>query len=351
MTSNDEHERKVRGKKIRSDRKEKKERSRDKKRESKEMERIQKKGGSTETSPDSTSTMQDFEIGSSFVETQAVIEFKERLKRWMEANYPIHLIGPTGCGKTSMALNVAKERDRPVVWINGDADLDTSDLVGEYSGKEQYSVQDKYIHNVQKSKQIINDRWVDNPLTIAVEEGATLVYNEFSRTKPAANNVLLSIFEEGVLELPEKHGESRYVEVHPEFRSILISNPIEYAGVHRPQDALLDRLIGIYMDFYDFETEVKIVEDQLNDELPEDVVEKLVTVMRELRENLEINIGTRAAIMAADGLAVYDDFDRDLLGEVCLDVLASKVSKKERLGEIRREVDSIIEETPEADIG
>ncbi|MFT4957899.1 MAG: gas vesicle protein GvpN, partial [Halobacteriales archaeon] len=190
----------------------------------------------------------------SFVETDEITQLKRRLRRWLAANRPVHLIGPTGCGKTALAIDVARERDQPVVWINGDAELNTSDLVGEYAQEERYSERDKYIHNVIKSKDIIRDRWVDNPLTLAVRDGGTLVYNEFSRTKPVANNVLLSVFEEGVLELPGKRGGSRYVEVHPEFRAILTSNSVEYAGVHEPQDALLDRLVGVYMDFYDHET-------------------------------------------------------------------------------------------------
>lgn len=84
----------------------------------------------------------------------------------------------------------------PVVWINGDAELTTSDLVGEYAEKERISEHDQFIHNVVKSKDIIRDRWVDNP-DARRTRGATLVYNEFSRTKPVANNVLLSVFEEG----------------------------------------------------------------------------------------------------------------------------------------------------------
>ena len=45
----------------------------------------------------------------------------------------------------------------------------------------------------------------------------------------------------------------------PRFRAILTSNPEEYAGVSRPQDALLDRVITFDLDDYDRETEIGIV--------------------------------------------------------------------------------------------
>jgi len=70
--------------------------------------------------------------------------------------------------------------------------------------------------------------------------------------------VLLTLLEEGILALPDaRHGET-YRRVHPEFRAIFTSNPEEYAGVHKTQDALLNRMITIALDYYDRETEVAI---------------------------------------------------------------------------------------------
>ncbi|ESS11774.1 MAG: gas vesicle protein GvpN [uncultured archaeon A07HR60] len=241
-----------------------------------------------------------------------------------------------------MATHLAQERERPVVWINGDADLTTSDLVGEYGETEQITEHDKYIHNVVKSKNIVRDRWVDNPLTIAVREGATLVYNEFSRTKPVANNVLLSVFEEGVLELPGQRGESRYVDVHPEFRAVLTSNSVEYAGVHEPQDALLDRLVGIYMDHYDHETEAAIISSHVSDPDAERI-EPIVDLMGELRDRLDIEVGTRAGIMAVEGLEYADDPDRATLTNICVDVLASKLAHHSEVQALRQEVEAAID--------
>lgn len=337
MTRNS-RERKVRGSQIRSSREGK---QRDRRQDDKELDRLDKQ--QSQNGQQTTSELNDEFIPDkqSFVETEAVTQVKDRIRRWLTVDRPVHLIGPTGCGKTAMAMHLAHERERPVVWINGDADLTTSDLVGEYAEKERITEHDKYIHNVVKSKNIVRDRWVDNPLTLAVREGATLVYNEFSRTKPVANNVLLSVFEEGVLELPGQRGESRYVDVHPEFRAILTSNSVEYAGVHAPQDALLDRLVGIYMDFYDHDTEVEIIRSRV-DNTDLDRIEFVVRLMAELRERLDIEVGTRAAIMAVEGLDPVDNADRSTIASICVDVLASKLAHHSEVQPLRNEVEAAI---------
>ncbi len=277
-----------------------------------------------------------------FVETPAVEALQERVRRWLSVGRPVHLVGPTGCGKTALAMAVAQERDRPVAFVNGDADLTTADLVGEFGESERHTVRDKYVHNVHKSTDIVRDRWVDNPLTTAVREGATLVYNEFSRTKPVANNALLSVFEEGVLELPGQRGEDRYVEVHPEFRAILTSNSDEYAGVHTPQDALLDRLVGIHMDFYDAETERAIVENAV-DGVDPDVAGAVVDTLRTLRERVDLTIGTRKMVMTAEGLSTVEGVDTETFADVVMDVLGSKVASRTNRQALREDVLEVLE--------
>jgi gas vesicle protein GvpN len=327
MAQRDSHERKVRGSQIRDSRTEKSHSGR---------RRGPSGNGQTSraagTSDQSAGIRDVSAVLDSFVDCPETEAITRRVERWISVDRPVHLVGPTGCGKTALAMHVAAGRDRPVVWINGDADLDTKDLVGDYDEQERVSIRDKYIHNVTKSTDIVRDRWVDNPLTVAVREGATLVYNEFSRTKPAANNALLSVFEEGILELPGQRGDDRIVEVHPEFRALLTSNDVEYAGVHEPQDALLDRLVGVYMDYYSFETEVKIVRSHVPD-APDSLVRDCVDVLRTVREAFEWNLGTRGAIIAAEGLMTVPETERtdELFVEVMTDVLSSKVSGRSEL--------------------
>ena len=251
-----------------------------------------------------------------FISTPEVIEMESRLSLWLQAGYPVHLIGPTGCGKTSLAVHVAKGLGRPVVWINGDEAITTSDLIGGYSQMQSESVRDNYVHNVFKTKDTMKIEWVDNPLSLACKFGYTLIYNEFSRTKPASNNVLLSVFEEG----------------------ILTSNSIEYAGIHRPQDALLDRMVGIYADYYGYETEVRIVMEHTG--ISQDKAERIVQIIRSIREKLPDaqKPGTRACIMIAKGMQTLkgrDDLAIDFK-QLCIDVIANKTCSPQDMEEKKR---------------
>ena len=61
------------------------------------------------------------------------------------------------------------------------------------------------------------------------------------------------------MDLPaNRNGEEAYLRVHPNFSAIFTSNPEEYAGVHKAQDALRDRMVTIDLDYMDKETEVAI---------------------------------------------------------------------------------------------
>ena len=260
-----------------------------------------------------------------YVETEQVKKVKEKVMLWLDAGYPVHIIGPTGCGKSTLARRVAEELGKPTVWVNGDETMTTADLVGGYAKYETESLRDRFIHTVLKARDVVRAGWVDNPLTIACKHGTVFVYNDFSRAKPDANNVLLSVFQEGTLELPTRFGEERYINVNPEFRAILTSNSVDYAGVHRPQDALLDRMVGVYMDFYDFDTEVAIVREHSG--VSEGEARQIVGTIRKLREKLPDveKPGTRACIMIAQGLKVAGGRCEDLIEEFCIDILATKV--------------------------
>jgi gas vesicle protein GvpN len=267
-----------------------------------------------------------------FVETEHVKKLKDRVKLWVNAGYPPQIVGPTGCGKTTLAMEAAKELGRPTVWINGDEQMTTTDLIGGYSEMEAESVRDKYIHNVMKARDRTKFFWVDNPLTLACKYGYTLVYNEFSRSKPEANNVLLSVLEEKILELPTMFGNKRYVKVHPDFVLILTSNCMEYAGIHKPQDALLDRIIDIYMDYYDYDTELKIA--QAHTHLPFGEVEKVVKAVRTIREKMPepYKPGTRAEIMICQGLkALGRNCSKESIEQIYMDVLATKIGDQREL--------------------
>ena len=182
-----------------------------------------------------------------FVSTPTLERTARRALRYLQSGYSIHLKGPSGTGKTTLALHLADLLARPIMLLFGDDEFKTSDLIGNQSGYTRKKVVDNFIHSVMKVEDELRHNWIDSRLTLACREGFTLVYDEFNRSRPEVNNVLLSALEEKLLVLPPNNNRAEYIRVSPHFRAIFTSNPEEYCGVHGTQDALQDRLITINM--------------------------------------------------------------------------------------------------------
>jgi len=277
------------------------------------------------------------EASQEFVETPYVQNLTRRALAYLEVGYPIHFAGPAGTGKTTLAFHVAAQRGRPVVLLHGDDEFGSSDLVGRHSGYRKQKLIDNFIHSVLKTEESMNLTWMDNRLTLACKEGYTLIYDEFTRSRPEANNALLSILEEKIINLPKiSQGGEGYLEVHPEFRAIFTSNPEEYAGVHKTQDALMDRLITVNLGHFDRETEIQIALAKSG--LPRQDAENIVDLVREMRtfgvNNHRPTI--RACIAIAKILAQQGArarIDDPVLLWACRDVLNTDTAKVTRGGQ------------------
>lgn len=222
------------------------------------------------------------EASDAFVVTPYVRDLTERALAYLAVGYAVHFAGPAGTGKTTLAFHVAAQLTRPVTLIHGDDEFGSSDLIGRDSGFRKSKVVDNYIHSVMKTEEQMNTLWVDNRLTSACRDGFTLIYDEFTRSRPEANNALLSVLEEKILNLPQLRGSGKgYLEVHPDFRAIFTSNPEEYAGTHKTPDALMDRLITIQVNHFDRETEIQITVAKSGLSRPN--AEIIVDIVRDLR--------------------------------------------------------------------
>jgi nitric oxide reductase NorQ protein len=277
------------------------------------------------------------EASEEFVSTPAVQALTDRALTYLRVGYPVHFSGPAGTGKTTLALHVASKLGRPVTLIHGDDEFGSSDLVGNDYGYRKSKLVDNFIHSVLKTEEEMKTLWMDNRLTTACQNGDTLIYDEFTRSRAEANNPLLSILGEKILNLPKlrRSGEG-YLEVHPEFRVIFTSNPEEYAGVHKTQDALMDRLITISLGHYDRATEVAITVAKSGISEPD--AETIVDIVRELRgvgvNNHRPTI--RACIAIARVLAhkrARARWDDPAFRWICEDVLNTDTAKVTRGGE------------------
>ena len=264
---------------------------------------------------------------STFIETPFVRQLTERALACLAAGFPVHFRGPAGSGKTTLAMHVAKQLVRPVMLIMGDDEFHTSDLVGKEKGFRRRRVVDNYVHTVLKTEEDMTQHWVSNQLTLACQEGFTLVYDEFTRSRPEANNVLLSVLEEKLLAVPALPNKGSYIRVHPDFRAIFTSNPEDYVGVHKSQDALLDRMITIDLEYFDCETEVAITTARAN--TPRVEAEHIVNLVRRFRASgqYEIKPTVRKCLMIGKVMAVrraHASSDDPVFRQICRDVLGSE---------------------------
>jgi len=266
-----------------------------------------------------------------FVETKYVKDITNRTLSYIKAGFPVHFRGVSGTGKTTLAMHIASKIKRPVVMIHGDEEFTTSDLVGGEHGYRFRKVVDRFVSRVLKVEEDMVKRWVDNRLTVACKYGFTLIYDEFTRSRPEANNILLSILQEKMMDLPVGRGsEEPYLRVDPDFTALFTSNPEEYAGVHRSQDALRDRMITMDLDHFDYDTELAITQAKSNLSKPH--AETIVKIVRGLRESgkCEFAPTVRGCIMIAKTLKVQKTTPAKSNGAftaMCQDILASETSR------------------------
>ncbi len=262
-----------------------------------------------------------------FVTTPSIDRVSTRALRYLQSGFPVHLRGPAGTGKTTMALHLADLLGRPIMLLFGDDEFKTSDLIGNQSGYTRKKVVDNFIHSVVKMEDELRHNWVDSRLTLACREGFTLVYDEFNRSRPEVNNVLLSALEEKLLVLPPNGNRTEYIRVNPNFRAIFTSNPEEYCGVHDTQDALLDRLITINVPEPDELTQREITTQRTGlDRQGSAIVVRLVRLYRQ-QTNAENSSGLRSCLMIAKicqehGILVAPE--NDAFRDICQDILLSR---------------------------
>jgi gas vesicle protein GvpN len=266
-------------------------------------------------------------LQTKFIETPFLSNLLNKVMLYLNSDYPIHLSGPAGIGKTTIAFQIAKLLNQPFVLMFGSDKLSTLDLVGGYIGYKQKVILDKYIRSVEKREEHFEQDWVDGRILTACKFGYTLIYDEFTRTKPEINNILLPILEEKVIETTEYETE-KFIKVHPNFKAIFTSNPVEYAGVYKSQDALLDRMITVNLFDLDIETEITITATKTGLEINE--VTKIVKIINALRAYLKgkINPTIRGSIMIAE-IVKKNNISVDIANQTFLEIIKDVINMKD----------------------
>ena len=295
--------------------------------------------------------MNDAKIGDiasedSYVATNYVKSITNRALLYLNNGFPVHLRGSAGVGKTSLAFHIARKLEKPILFISGSEQINDDNLIGGYSGLKKYFMEDNFISSVYKKEEFIRKDWRDGRLLTACREGSTVIYDEFTRTPPEVNNVLLSIIEEKVVDIP--YGIfSEYIRVNPDFRIIFTSNPEEYSGVYKSPNALIDRMITIEMDAMDQETEKSIV--MIKSGMDSVDANKIIQMTDMIRHRFSGNVSVRSSVMLARAVNASNIkmSNNPAFKQICKDIYNSVVMPLGMEAETKRRLNSAIDEAVE----
>lgn len=191
-------------------------------------------------------------------------KFKEA-KTLVEANQPVLLTGEKGSGKTTLAMQIAKELSLKFYSVSMTRQTTLSHLLGFMN---------------------VNGTYIPSQLREAVEHGGLMLLDEMDA---ADANVLLSLntIENGYVSFP-----TGIIELHPNFRLIATSNP---QGEHSHYTGRV-KLDGATLDRFDI---IEINRDEnLEKTLVDSDTHRRMTIMREVlkQQNSSLIVSMRDAM-------------------------------------------------------
>lgn len=188
------------------------------------------------------------------------------------------LEGPPGTSKTTILKAITAEWGIPLVFVEGNADLTPSKLVGHFNParvlREDYSA----------------DTFVPGPLLQAMTRGGFLYIEEFNRAPEDTLNTLLTAIADRQVDVPR----AGLFVAAPTFRVIASMNPFDNIGTTRLSTSVSDRLNRVVVGYQDEESERGIVRLRtgLSGALAERVVPDAVAVTRATREHIAVRQGS-----------------------------------------------------------
>ena len=220
------------------------------------------------------------------------------------AGRDVLLEGPPGTSKSTLLRSITAEWGIPLVFIEGNADLTPSRLVGHHNParvlREDYTP----------------ENFEPGPLVQAMREGGFLYIEEFNRAPEDTLNTLLTAMAERRITVPT----AGTVEALPTFRVIASMNPFDNVGTTRLPQSVHDRLCRLAIGYQDDEAERGIVVRRTRVGSAR-LVADAVAVTRATREREDVRQGSsvRGAIdvtLVAAQLAAMRDVELPAAEEV-----------------------------------
>jgi nitric oxide reductase NorQ protein len=160
-------------------------------------------------------------------------------KAAFEANIPLIIKGPTGCGKTRFVESMAYRLQLPLITVSCHEDLTAADLVGRFLFKDDETV------------------WQDGPLTLAVRYGGICYLDEIVEARKDTTVIIHSLSDYRRMLYIDKTGE--VIRAHPHFMLILSYNPGYQSIVKDLKQSTKQRFASLIFSHPQVETEAEII--------------------------------------------------------------------------------------------
>jgi MoxR-like ATPase len=185
------------------------------------------------------------------------------------------LEGPPGTSKSTLLREVTRAWGVPLVFVEGNAELTTSKLVGHHNPsrvlREDYSA----------------DTFVPGPLVEAMRSGGFLYVEEINRAPEDTLNALLTAIAEREISVPR----AGKVVAASGFRLVASMNPFDNVGTSRISSSVHDRLCRVSIGYQDEAEEAEVVRWRTQSD-DDRLVADAVAVTRATRAHPDVRQGS-----------------------------------------------------------
>jgi len=197
-----------------------------------------------------------------------------------DAQLPVILKGPTGCGKTRFVAHMAHRLKRPLVTVACHEDLTASDLVGRFLIQGDETV------------------WCDGPLTTAVRHGGIVYLDEVVEARNDTLVVIHPLTDDRRLLPIDKLGT--ILQAPPGFMLVISYNPGYQSVLKELKQSTRQRFVSLDFGYPAPEVEVEVVQKESS--IDAENAKRLVSVAEKVRNltdrGLEEGVSTRLLIHA-----------------------------------------------------
>lgn len=214
--------------------------------------------------------------------------FKQGYKIVQRTNWPLYITGPSGSGKSIIAMNIAKKY------------ADKNNVPAYYVQLSPEQTKTSLILGLRLKNGSLEA--INGVVAECMEQGGIIIIDEATHSTQEMLLMFNSILDRtSITSIGDKTVMSKDT-----FRIIFCANDSKYSGNVKLPQSFAQRLVGMYCGYSSFNDEVTIINKILEDEydshvsVPQPVIKYIVSLMRELRNDdypLSVRNGCIATVL------------------------------------------------------